>query len=277
MRRKSDTDPDKYNQLVVADEQQVEHEYKSDYRGKVQNRQVEMVWQPMFALSFFAMHDNVHSYIAFDKDVDAFNQQSGTHSLHISGSQPNIDEARMSRHVAFIDSVTVAIAEAKGDLVVKPLLIQRAVAYSAIQNFDTAIDDLSTLIQMDSTAVLAYWQRAVCQAKINEFNASQGTNIDLKSANVLSDLCEAIKLAPHNPYLYYNRGCLYAIRNDYHRALDDFSRALEIDGNIPEAYYNRGLVYLHTNKTAEGVADLSKAGELGIYSAYSVIKKYREK
>jgi hypothetical protein len=52
---------------------------------------------------------------------------------------------------------------------------------------------------------------------------------------------------------------------------------LEIDGNIPEAYYNRGLVYLHTNKTAEGVADLSKAGELGIYSAYSVIKKYREK
>ncbi len=277
MRRKSDTDPDKYNQLVVADEQQVEHEYKSDYRGKVQNRQVEMVWQPMFALSFFAEYDDVRSYIAFDKDVDAFNQHSRTHTIHIGTTQPNIDEVRMNRHIAFIDSFTVAIGEAKGNSVVKPLLLQRAVAYSALQNFDSAIDDLSTLIQMDSTAVLAYWQRAVCQAKINEFNASQGTNIDLKSANVLSDLCEAIKLAPHNPYLYYNRGCLYAIRNDYHRALDDFSRALEVDGNIPEAYYNRGLVYLHTNKTAEGVADLSKAGELGIYSAYSVIKKYREK
>ena len=277
MRRKSDTDPDKYNQLVVADEQQVEHEYKSDYRGKVQNRQVEMAWQPMFALSFFAVYDNVRTYIAFDKDVDAFNQHPRTHALHISSSQPNIDEAAMSRHVAFIDSVTVAISEAKGNQDVKPLLVQRAVAYSAIQNFDAAIDDLSTLIQMDSTAVLAYWQRAVCQAKINEFNASQGTNIDLKSANVLSDLCEAIKLAPNNPYIYYNRGCLYAIRKDYHRALDDFSRALEIDGNIPEAYYNRGLVYLHTNKTVEGVADLSKAGELGLYDAYSVIKKYREK
>ena len=247
------------------------------YRGKVQNRQVEMVWQPMFALSFFAEYDDVRSYIAFDKDVDAFNQHSRTHTIHIGTTQPNIDEVRMNRHIAFIDSFTVAIGEAKGNSVVKPLLLQRAVAYSALQNFDSAIDDLSTLIQMDSTAVLAYWQRAVCQAKINEFNASQGTNIDLKSANVLSDLCEAIKLAPHNPYLYYNRGCLYAIRNDYHRALDDFSRALEVDGNIPEAYYNRGLVYLHTNKTAEGVADLSKAGELGIYSAYSVIKKYREK
>ena len=158
----------------------------------------------------------------------------------------------MNRHIAFIDSVTVAIGEAKGDVQVKPLLVQRAVAYSAIQNFDAAIDDLSTMLQMDSTSVLAYWQRAVCQAKINEFNASQGTNIDLKSANVLSDLCEAIKLAPHNPYLYYNRGCLYAIRKDYHRALDDLSRALEIDSNMPEAYYNRGLVYLYTDRTTEG-------------------------
>ena len=277
MRRKSDTDPDKYNQLVVADEQQVEHEYKSDYRGKVQNRQVEMAWQQMFALSFFTVYDKVRSYIAFDKDVDAFNQQSRAHALHIISSQPNIDEARMNRHVAFIDSVTIAIGETKGNVDVKPLLVQRAVAYSAIQNFDAAIDDLSTLIQMDSTAVLAYWQRAVCQAKINEFNASQGTNVELKSANVLSDLCEALKLAPNNPYLYYNRGCLYAIRKDYHRALDDFTRALSFDGNIPEAYYNRGLVYLQTNKTTEGVADLSKAGELGLYDAYSVIKKYREK
>jgi hypothetical protein len=27
---------------------------------------------------------------------------------------------------------------------------------------------------------------------------------------------------------------------------------------------------------AEGIADLSKAGELGIYQAYSVIKKYQK-
>ena len=183
----------------------------------------------------------------------------------------------MQRHIAFIDSVTTAIADAKGDARVKPLLMLRAVAYSSIQNFDNAIDDLSTLQQLDSANVLAYWQRAVCQAKLNAFNASQGTNIELKSANVLSDLCEAIKYAPHNPYLYYNRGCLYAQRKDYQRALDDFSRALELDGNIPEAYYNRGVVYLQTEKTSEGVADLSKAGELGLYDAYSIIKKYREK
>jgi tetratricopeptide (TPR) repeat protein len=151
------------------------------------------------------------------------------------------------------------------------------VAYTAIQNFDSAIDDLSTLLQIDSTMTLAYWQRAICQARINEFNASQGTNIDLQSANVLSDLCEALKLAPHNPYLYYNRGSLYAQRKNYQRALDDYARAVELDANIPETYYNRGLVYINMGRLGEGIADLSKAGELGLYDAYSVIKKYREK
>jgi tetratricopeptide (TPR) repeat protein len=173
--------------------------------------------------------------------------------------------------------VTVAIGETKSNKKAVPLLMLRAVAYSAIQNFDAAIDDLSTLLQIDSTSTLAYWQRAVCQARINEFNASQGTNIDLKSANVLSDLCEAIKLAPHNAFLYYNRANLYAQRKDYQHAVDDYTHALELDGNMAEAWYNRGLVYLEEKKIAEGISDLSKAGELGLYDAYSIIKKYREK
>jgi len=277
MRRKSDTDPEKYNQLVVADEQNVEHEYKSDYRGRVQNRKVEISFQPMYGLSFHSVIDDVHSYIAFDREVDAFNQKTRSQNIYIGASQPNIDERSMKRYFEYLDSVTVAIGDAKGDKKVGPMLMLRAVAYAAIQNFDSAIDDLSTLLQIDSTSTLAYWQRAVCQARINEFNASQGTNIDLKSANVLSDLCEALKLSPNNAYLYYNRGCLYAIRKDYQHALEDFNRAIHIDANIPEAWYNRGIVNIYSGKTPEGISDLSKAGELGLYSAYSVIKKYREK
>ena len=277
MRRRSDTDPDKYNQLVVADEQEVEHEYKSDYRGRVQNRRVDIAYKPMYALSFSEVHDAVRAYIPFDKDVDTFNQQQPAHPLHITDTQPAIDEAGMKKHVAFLDSVTNVIDEAKGDRRIAPLLLLRAVAYSGIQNFDSAIDDLSTLLLIDSTSVLAYWQRAACQTKINEFNASQGTNVELKSANVLSDLCHALQLAPKNAYLYYNRANLYAQRKDYQRALDDYTRALELDASLAEAWYNRGLVYLYTEKTAQGVADLSKAGELGLYDAYSVIKKYREK
>ena len=52
---------------------------------------------------------------------------------------------------------------------------------------------------------------------------------------------------------------------------------IEIDPNIAEAYYNRGLARIHQEQLDEGIADLSKAGELGLYDAYSVIKKYRKK
>jgi tetratricopeptide (TPR) repeat protein len=159
---------------------------------------------------------------------------------------------------------------------VKPLLFLRAVAYCSIQNFDNAIDDLGIYLQIDSTSSLAYWQRAVCQAKINEFNTAQGTNMELQSANVLGDLSDAIKLSPKNAYLYYNRGNLYALRQDYQHAIDDYTRAIALEQKLAEAYYNRGLALVFVKREAEGIADLSKAGELGIYQAYSVIKKYQK-
>ena len=277
MRKRSDIDPDKYNQLVVADEQEVEHEYKSDYRGRVQNRKTDVALLPMYALTFIQPQNSVKVDTPFENSVDAFNQTSGSRTIYLSCDQATVGESRMKRIFEYIDSLSTIIDQAKTTAKVAPLLLLRAVAYASIQNFDNAIDDLSICLQIDSTSSLAYWQRAVCQAKINEFNASEGTNIDLKSANVLGDLSDAIALAPQNSYLYYNRGNLYALRGDYQRAIADYSQALTLNQDLAEAWYNRGLSKIFAKHVEEGVEDLSKAGELGLYQAYSVIKKYREK
>ena len=277
MRKRSDIDPDKYNQLVVADEQEVEHEYKSDYRGRVQNRKAEVNLQPMYGLTFVQPQNDVKVENPYENSVDAFNQTSGSHTVYLSCEQRNLSEDRMKQTFAYIDSLSNVIDQTKVTSKVAPLLLLRAIAYATIQNFDNAIDDLSICLQIDSTSSLAYWQRAVCQAKINEFNASEGTNIELKSANVLGDLSDAIMLAPHNAYLYYNRGNLYALRRDYQRAIADYSQALKQNQDLAEAWFNRGLAKIHAKHVDEGIEDLSKAGELGLYQAYSVIKKYREK
>lgn len=277
MRKRSDIDPDKYNQLVVADEQEVEHEYKSDYRGRVQNRKTDVALLPMYALTFIQPQNSVKVDTPFENSVDVFNQTSGSRTIYLSCDQATVGESRMKRTFEYIDSLSTIIDQAKTTAKVAPLLLLRAVAYASIQNFDNAIDDLSICLQIDSTSSLAYWQRAVCQAKINEFNASEGTNIDLKSANVLGDLSDAIALAPQNSYLYYNRGNLYALRGDYQRAIADYSQALTLNQDLAEAWYNRGLSKIFAKHVEEGIEDLSKAGELGLYQAYSVIKKYREK
>lgn len=277
MRKRSDEDLEKYNQLVVADEQEVEHEYKSDYRGRVQNRKAELSFLPMFSLSFHRPVSDVKTEIPYEESVEVFNSRSKSRIIYISNDQAKLSEDRMKQTFAFIDSLSTAIDAFKSASSVKPLLFLRSIAYSSIQNFENAIDDLGIYLQIDSTSSLAYWQRAVCQAKVNEFNASQGTNIELQMANVLGDLSDAIKRAPKNAYLYYNRGTLYALRSDNMRAIDDYTEAIKLERNLAEAYYNRGLVYIRLKKTDEAISDLSKAGELGLYQAYSVIKKYTGK
>ena len=123
---------------------------------------------------------------------------------------------------------------------------------------------------------MAYWQRAVCQSRLNDFNAAQGTDVKLQTARVLADLSEAIRLNVSCAYLYYNRGNVYVQRHDYQHAIEDYGRAIEIDPHLAEAFYNRGLVHLAFKQQKESVADLSKAGELGLYQAYSIIKQNRK-
>ena len=277
MRKRSDEDMEKYNQLVIADEDEVEHEYKSAYRGRVQNRKADLTFLPMYGLTFTRPQDDVKTEMPYEATIEDFNATSRSRTVYVSNDLTKLEEDRMRQTFVYIDSLSTAIDATKNMKDVKPLLFMRAIAYSTIQNFDNAIDDLSICIQIDSTLTLAYWQRAVCQAKINEFNASQGTNIDLKSANVLGDLSDAIQKSPRNAYLFYNRGNLYAQRNDYQHAIDDYTHAIALEERLAEAWFNRGLAKVFANKIEDGISDLSKAGELGLYQAYSVIKKYRDK
>jgi tetratricopeptide (TPR) repeat protein len=76
---------------------------------------------------------------------------------------------------------------------------------------------------------------------------------------------------------YYNLGTHQARDSVYTEAIENLTKAIEIDPYFSHAYYNRGLAYLHTNEIEKSQADLSKAGELGLYSAYSLMKQSNKK
>ena len=228
----------------------------------------------------------MNNYIAYDEAVEAFNRRT-QRPLYVVSGIPYVTESKSQDYFAYVDTLNAAIADAGDMQRVATSLMLRAVTYSSMQNLEGAIDDLTTYLQMDSLSVLALWQRAVCQSKLNEFQASQGTDADMKTArsatlgdallvnNSLMDFSAAIRLSPSCAYLYYNRGGVYVRRKDYSRAVDDYTQAIALDPNLGEAYYNRGLALIESGKTDEGIRDLSKAGELGLYTAYSLIKKYR--
>ena len=273
IRKRSDVDVEKYNQLVMEDEQGNAQEYENEYRGHVQNRRVEMDFLPMFALSYVPQQQVVNSRNAYDERVEQVNAQLKNCQLYISNSHVSLDDAQSAVYFQLIDTLTQAIEHTSITSTVSQLLLQRAVAYSMLQNYEAAIEDLSTYLYVDSISVLALWQRAVCQMRINRFQASQGTNVQLQNASVRGDLTHALELSPDSPWLLYNLGTMAAFQQDYAGAIEYFSSAIVRDSSFAEAYFNRGLCRLYLKQQQEAVLDLSKAGELGLYQAYSLIKK----
>ena len=280
MRKRSEIDPEKYTSLVVPDENTSGQEYKSAFRGKVQNRTVDVEFMPMYALSFFKYNNGVNSYQAFDRDVEAFNtaatHETAGHKIYVTCNPPQLTEAQSQAFFHLADSLTAIIEKAPRVASARRPLMRRAVVYSVVQDFDAAISDLTVVLQSDTLSVMAYWQRAVCQHLINEFDRTHGVQVADAAARMLRvrvDLDRAIALAPQNAYLYYDRANLYASQGEYTNAIDDYTRAISLDAYLAEAYFNRGVAYVKNGNRSAGISDLSRAGELGIYNAYSVIKQ----
>ena len=280
-RKRSEIDFSKYNQIVVEDDEEeelpaiAEQEYASVYRGKVQNRKLEVDNMPMYHLSYIRYNNVLRSFQVFDATVDAFNQKvKPLHTVYVNCNPNSLTEQQSKAVFAAADTLTKDIHATSDLQLSKNLLFQRAVANTVVQNYSEAIDDLNTCLEIDPDMALAWWQRGVCSAMQNEFNATQGIDSQIKVANAVYDLDKACKLMPDNPFIYYDRANIHLAAEEYQQAIDDYTLCLEKNANVAEAYYNRGLARIKAGLQEEGVADLSKAGELGLYSAYGMIKKH---
>ena len=274
-RKRSDIDPDKYDELVVADEEEPEREYKSDYRGHVQNRRADAALLPMFALTLEARSSQLSSTPWFDPLVEHFNRQHLARTLFINNGHSSLDTPSYNGYLEYADSLTAAIGQDRNTDVRSALLIARAVTYSVLQDYEAAITDLDAALIADSTAVLALWERAICRQNLSQLAAAEGKPSQLAAVGVMADIDRALLNGP-NAFLLYNRAFVHAQHEDYERAIADLDSAIAADPHLAEAWFSRGICRLRMQQHAEAVSDLSKAGELGLFQAYSIIKKYRK-
>ena len=277
MRKRSEIDPEKYNQIVVADSSDVAPEYKSEYRGRVQNRHVDGEMKPMYCMAFDSYSNGIKTYQAYDANIEKYNADAKPlRKIYLSCGIRQLTSADTKNIFTHIDILSTRIATTTTVSKACPTLMERAVAYSVVQNYDAAISDLTVCINADSTNMLAYWQRAVSQSLFNNYEASRGMDVRLLAAKAEADFDVAIKLAPDNAYLYFDRGNLRCSVKNYSHAIDDYTKAISLNPDIAEVYFNRGLAYLKLGNKQQAVADLSKAGELGLYDAYSIIKQQQK-
>ena len=66
-RKKSDKNMENYRKIVIADDSEADQRYKSDYRGRVQDRNVTIKLEPMYALTYYEKLSDVKRIVHYHK------------------------------------------------------------------------------------------------------------------------------------------------------------------------------------------------------------------
>ena len=279
-RKKSEHNIEDYAALVEEDEHEEENEYVSEFRGKVQNRQTELRPEPIFSLTYYRRTSETNTYVAYCPQIEELNNQHVFPlQLYLTDNEAPLTEKQTEAHQASITALSEQIEEFEQktfDMADRNLLLNRALDYYHIRDFENAIWDMTHLIQMNGSDPLAYMLRAQCRFAQLEVSRTTANASDLRLGYLMAvqDYSKASDLMPDAPFLHYNIGCVQIQLADYLAAQKSFSRALELDPHFPSAYYSRGVAYILGGQIEQGLSDLSQAGEYGLYSAYNLIKKY---
>ncbi len=301
-RRKGDRDIRKYNQMAVFDDfEETDMEVEKNQetiRGRIQNRDIIIDLEPMFGLSFYTADTLLPKARYYEPAVEKFNKKKPYgKKLQLTNREMESDASSSSY---FYDKIRYVTEEIKQDPKDADLNFVRGVLYGVVLNYNNALADYDVCIRRDSKSVIALFNRAytryrmvetirgmeqakpVGPAEIN-LNLKTGSTTVPKQENVMSimdydliigDLNLVIDIDDQFEFAFYNLGIIYCHKRDFERAEAMFNRAIAINPDFSEAYFNRGLVRLYLEKEEAGTADLSKAGELGIFKAYNVIKRF---
>ena len=265
VRLRSEHELDQYHQLVQEDPDTVRNLFGTLY-GKVQNEKVNDDFMHPYAPAFHYVYVRGYHAIGFMEEMNKYKHANT--SIRIFGLTAEIEDNQAQN--AKSDERNLQRVDDKCSKLERSLL--KSAISLAKYDYTSAINEANCAIQTDSTSVVALMMRSLVSMRNATVTSLSDQQRKAHYALALSDINKAIRLAPHNAYLYYNQGCLYAQQHANALALEAFTKAIAIDVRLPEAYYNRGLIYKQQGQKDKANADFSKAGQLGLYKAYAMLK-----
>ena len=286
-RKSSDRNVWNYRKIVTREDE--EGEFVSEYRGKVQNRNFDVRILGPYHLTWFgdAGDSEIGRSVRFSASVESVNTSMRLpRRLQISNRDVQLDEIQIKELFNDVDRQTELLSHNPDE---PSYFFARALDFYLLQDFSNAESDFTNAILTGNGMWAAYFGRALVRIRMDEVRrpepkaqngigsvagVSASGRTDGWMQTALNDLTKVIDLEPDFAPAYYDRGNLFAESGDYRSAYTDYSKAIALDGDFAEAYYNRGLSLIFMNRIEEGLSDLGKAGELGIYTAYNVMKRF---
>ncbi len=256
-------------------------EVRDVINGRVQDKRVFIELQEVFYVQYLSL-DSLRSGKVqyYNKHVMAYNQAHDYRpSITLCNRRPVYPEGFVQTN---IDELSARISkEEKTDD-----YLLRGGFYLGSADYSAAIADFSAIIAREPDNLLALFNLANARMMMYDYIES----VDDKTSRVVGERPNEIRkvdyslvlegyrrcleIDPDFVFARFNIGNVYAKSGEIDKAIEAYTQVIRQDRELAEAYFNRGLLYIYTGQKAQASADLSKAGELGITSAYNIIKRY---
>ena len=176
--------------------------------------------EPMFALTYYEKMSDVKRSVNFHKYVEELNR-SGVlpKRLRITNMEAPLTEEQVKFHFDVYKRQTSAIVDDEKNASKR---FARAIDFYLVQDFSSAVSDLTQTILLDGDFFPAYFMRALIRCKQLEYQkAEQTADTDVPGDNarkeitavdyevVRKDLDKVINLAPDFVYAYYNLSLIH--------------------------------------------------------------------
>ena len=279
-----------FSQLAAQNQEtnDEENKYDSDTRGSVQKRYADVVNEPNIFLSYYATNNHTDALRQTNYShatVDMYNNTMQLPApLRFTTKEMTLTADMVNQHFAQISNLSHQIdlleqmaqpGSTNNDLLCASY-IARAFEFALVQDYSSALDDVTRAILMDGDLYFAYFCRANWRYKYLEYKRAVGEPTDKADFELMMrDYDYVIHHLPDFSFAYYNKANMLCIQQDFKAAISYYTQAISADSDFAEAYFNRGLTYIYIGDNEKGLADLSKAGELGIYQAYNLISRFQ--
>lgn len=274
-----------------------ENKYNSDTRGTIQKHYTDVINEPNILLSYYAQQTNATALRQTNYShysLDNYNRlQMLPAPLRFTTQEVALTAEMVNQHFAQINQFTQQIdrleqmrsqytnsGKATTQFIdnqeLSATYIARAMEFALVQDYSSAIDDITRATLIDGELYFAYFCRANWRYKLLEYKRAMGEATETADFELMMrDYDYVIQHQSDFSFAYYNKANMLCIQQDFQAAINYYSLAIQADGDFAEAYFNRGLTYIYIHQTEKGIADLSKAGELGIYQAYNLISRFQ--
>lgn len=268
---------------------------KKDFNNELlQNRDVDIRLRPLYKFVITGSKDDTNYALSnkYENPLIASLKATSPFGIEIMNTEPE------GVHSVPIQDADIQSDGPMGYFLRAMCSVRDRQFNSAMAEYTVAIAESENLQGLEAMyAALYYMNRAVLRAEMIDFLVSIDNNVQKLTmedsgsirarvsdrervtydyTDAIEDMKYAQDRLPDIPYIHYNMGNLLCLSSEYVLSIDEYSKAISLYPYMGDAFFNRGLVLIYLKDKEKGCMDLSRAGELGVYDAYAVIKKYCE-